>query len=211
MRWNDTNPARVRTRRRRCGMTLVELVVVLVVLVAIAALAVSAMGFVAADAREQTTTATLTNVRNAIDARYRLNMSELPRHVADLLRTPGGADFDPATQTGWNGPYVLAPGATYTIGELLDPLPPAYVPPANWYGESGHPAVDDGYGRPIVLQYPDPDRDAVISGADLRHARLVSAGEDGRIDTPVDAHFPSRGACKDDLVLYVSVADLRPE
>ena len=54
------------------------------------------------------------------------------------------------------------------------------------------------------------------------HVRLVSAGENGVIDTPFrppfqspfdplfPARFPAREHCGDDLVLYVSVADLRP-
>lgn len=210
------------------GMTLTELIVVLVILVGIAALAVSAVGYVAADSREQVTQASMTTLRNVIDAKFRLNFGGPPRYMSNLLHQGAALDFNPSTQTGWSGPYVLVPGATYSLGHGL-PGDPGYVHGSftDWYCDTTDgvpdPAVLDGYGRPIVLQYPDPDENtATLTAEDILHVRLVSAGQNGMIETPYrppfDAPlhpdcpscFPARAQCGDDLVLYVSVADLRP-
>ena len=61
------------------------------------------------------------------------------------------------------------------------------------YGFPGEPAVLDPWGNPYVLQVPPPQafpEDAGGSNTNLpdevrfRYARLVSAGPDGRLDTP---------------------------
>lgn len=203
-----------RARARRRGMTLVELVVVLVVLAAIAGLALTSVGTVAEDAREQTTRLSLSNLRNAIDGPYRLHLGGIPQSVADLLRAPTGAPaYDPSSKTGWNGPYVRVPIARYVVGPILTPGAEGFVDASFTlhYGSSGDLAVLDGYGRPIVLQVPDPDADDDYSAEERRHARLVSAGFDGVVDTPRNALYPSLALCDDDLVLYLVVADTRPE
>lgn len=214
------------------AMTLTELIVVLVILAGVAGLAISAVGFVAADSREQVTRASMVALRNAIDSKYKLNLGGPPRYAADLLRRRDALPvFDPFTQVGWNGPYVLVPGGTYLVAQGV-PGDPDYVHESftDWYCDDGpedpepDPAVLDGYGRPLVIQYPDPDDNPLtLTADDIRHARIVSAGSNGAIDTPfkppfeagVDpeerAWFPPRALCGDDLVLYMSVADLRPE
>lgn len=194
-------------------MTLVELVVVLLIVGAIAGLAITKVGTAADDSREQTTRLTLTNLRNAIDGPYRLNLGRAPEFVADLLRpaTPGA--YDPASLTGWNGPYVRVPIARYRVGPVGMPGDDDFVHSSFTadYGVDDDLAVLDSYGAPIVLQIPDVDGNGDYSADERRSARLVSAGLDGEIDTPRDAHFPSLALCDDDLVLYVEAADQRPE
>jgi hypothetical protein len=72
------------------------------------------------------------------------------------------------------------------------------------YGNAGDPSVPDGWGRPIILQIP------TISGTlDWQDARLVSAGLDGKIDTPLNVQSPSDSARNDDLLLFLLVTDQR--
>jgi type II secretory pathway pseudopilin PulG len=193
-------------------VTLVELVVVLVILAAIAGLALTVVAPASVDARETATRVTLGNVRGAIDGPYRLNLGRGPDFVADLLRQPTAApDYDPASQTGWNGPYVRVPLARYVVGPSGTPGAEDHVDASftSDYGATGDLAVHDAYGRPIVLQVPDADGDGAYSDAERRHARLVSAGPDGVIDTPRDVVFPALSQCGDDVVLYVTAADQR--
>jgi prepilin-type N-terminal cleavage/methylation domain-containing protein len=84
-----------------------------------------------------------------------------------VIDAGGAADtwdqFDPITNRGWRGPYLLSPSGRYSG----DPA----------YGSSGAPAVLDGWGRPIIVQVPTPS-----SGTDAqrrRNMRLVSFGVDG--------------------------------
>lgn len=120
---------------------------------------------------------------------------------------PAIGEFDPASNIGWRSPGYLEASVARTYPEPDEA--------AQWnlgaedrgfgdtFGVPGDLTPVDGWGNPIVLQLPD-----VIAGVDdeeVRHARLVSAGENGRIDTPADTLMPtSRG---DDLVLFLFVGD----
>lgn len=205
------------TRYRARGMTLVELVVVLVIIAAIAGLAITVVGSTAEEGREQATRVSMTNMRSAIDGPYRLHVGTQPESIADLLRKPAAVPlFNPATQRGWNGPYVRAPIARYVVGPVGLPTDENYVSETftDDYGVDGDLAILDGYGRPIVLQVPDVDANDVYSASELRLARLVSAGVNGVVDTPRDtplSDFPSLDSCEDDIVLYLFVADDRPQ
>lgn len=221
-----TRPA---PRRWAPAFTMFELAAVVVVLTVVAGLAMSAAGDATTQASRTVTMSTMRTVRDAIvgvatgrDGRvtpcFLQDVGRLPRFaptsagdhdysLTELLDGRGLAAFDPSTQRGWRGPYLIAPIARFGTPDLELGLVPA-----QWvrYGQPGDSAVLDGYGRPLLLQVPDELADGTRNADDERHARLVSAGPDGRIDTPLADRYPSLSQCGDDLVLYLRVADLRP-
>lgn len=199
--------------RRSClrhGLTLVELLIVLLVLIAVAAVIVPnvtdlRLGFSGdrKTPKEIATTQTLLQVRAAIlgeNGQKGLwtdlggRDADLPQKIAELFVSRAGwAAYDPDTRRGWRGPYLMDNGARYGVNDA--------------YGSISDPAVLDGWGRPIVIQFPtspvtEPERSLNV--------RLVSAGENGVIDTPDDQAMPTRTDCKDDVVLFLRVADTRP-
>jgi len=107
----------------------------------------------------------------------------------------------------WQGPYLSHTGARYAVTDT-DGTGDGFT---SRYGLEGDPAVLDAWGRPIVLQVPDesatdlPTDLGEFTEAQIRrlHARLVSAGEDGRIETPTDVLMPTAEQRGDDLVLFL--------
>ena len=102
--------------------------------------------------------------------------------------------FDPVTRLGWRGPYVAPSGAQYAIN-----VPMGFT---SDYGKDGDPGVSDAWGRPIVIQIPTHD-----SVPDWQYARLVSAGPDGKIDTPLNVQSPSDANRNDDILLFLLLTD----
>lgn len=177
-------------------MTMIELLVVLSVVAATLASALVMLdGDAAKNAACAATTQTMTKVRGAIVGDgmrpgYRADMMVLPDTIADLLRVPPAyltsslAVFNPVTRLGWNGPYFLS--------TAVDSL--------------GIPLIVDAWNSPLILQR------TATSGYTLDpYVRIVSAGPNGIVETPEGLIYPSRAVCGDDLVLYLTVADLRPE
>jgi prepilin-type N-terminal cleavage/methylation domain-containing protein len=212
----------LRPKLRR-GFTLVELVVVIVIMATVAALVTASVSGVAASSREDVTRVAFANIRAAVFGTngrgYFADVRALPTHIADLFRQPLGPPnvplFDPVARVGWRGPYLSPQHALYRLEQDIDDAHGFTL----LYGDVGDPVPRDGWLRPIVLQIPDADGDGFNSPEDLRHARLVSAGDDGVIDTPRtdaesvapgNAHLPWLPQCNDDLVLYLRVADVRP-
>ena len=122
--------------------------------------------------------------------------------------------WDPESERGWRGPYVRHvmgefPSADATRfaddgsfkargfypilhglrlpGDFLNGLDGCSI-----YGFPGEPAILDPWGNPYVLQIPPPQAFPDRFGANtnlpdevrFRYARVVSAGPDGRLDTP---------------------------
>ena len=186
----------------RLGMTLAELVVVLVILVATAGLVVPLLSGVRGDARYSTTRASMQTLKNAIAA-YALDMkgvatynaqfvmsntTGVPNSLQDLIvqpqsgTSPGTAvqSFNPLTRLGWRGPYLAGWTGTFTAN-----LDQSFYPTNSAYGLLGGPAQLDGWGNPIVLQWPTAS--AVVAdypgtaqasqfGIQAQYVRLVSAG-----------------------------------
>jgi type II secretory pathway pseudopilin PulG len=106
----------------------------------------------------------------------------------------------------WQGPYTMHQGAEYRVDAA-----------ANFttdYGEDGDPTVLDAWGHPVVLQWPTevPDGmtgdDDAIARVQRQHARLVSAGEDGILDTPPDVLMPDASSDaatgrNDDVIVFL--------
>jgi prepilin-type N-terminal cleavage/methylation domain-containing protein len=191
---------------KRRGLTLLELVVVLTILVATASIAVFNSGAMLQDSRGDVTRQSLTKLRDVIAQTYwqdaggnlpERNASVTPvpptRMTTPQLRylfinpltentlttaDPGSTDttvtYNPAYRLGWRGPYVVPNnGAVYTINSTAGFL--------EQYGETGDPAVLDGWGNPIVIQCPSL-LTGVLTPDGALDVRLVSAGPNGIVD-----------------------------
>jgi prepilin-type N-terminal cleavage/methylation domain-containing protein len=194
----------------RQAFSLVELLVVLVILVAVAGLLVPLLtGIRISDASGQrakspeqiTTEASMRHVLEAVMGSpqgqgYYSDMGALPDAVADLFVRPADADaFDPVVGLGWRGPYLLQQTGQYD-GRF-----------GPQYGASGTPTVVDGWGRPLVVQWPTVGTDTERK----LYVRLVSAGPDGLLQTRADVLYPDPATDRgDDLVLFFRRADVEP-
>jgi prepilin-type N-terminal cleavage/methylation domain-containing protein len=207
--------------KTKCGFTLLEIVVVLAILVVLAGLVIPHLNnlqFGNAGKERSTekiiTSTTLAAVRDAIlgtsgqsglwqDLGQRTD--RFPLSIADLYRPstnlpPALRTFDPVNRLGWRGDYLLPGKTAYTVnvseGFTSD------------YGANGDPGVSDAWGRPIILQVPKVV--GVTFEDELLNARLISAGPDGVINTPIAKLTPNdldeqdRG---DDIILFLRVAD----
>lgn len=108
----------------------------------------------------------------------------------------------------WQGPYTLHSGAEFYVTDTDTSLATG----TNFterYGVGdpvtrvGDPAVIDGWGNPIVIQEPDVDGNDAIDSQEALHARIVSAGRNGRLETPPDLAMPTDVERGDDLVLFL--------
>lgn len=197
----------------RAAFTLAELVVVLVVIAVVATLVVATTSSVAAHASIDGTRSSLASLREAIVGRagFVASVGREPERIPELyVRPPSVTEYDPRTGAGWRGPYARGDLAPYTV-DLAHRFTSEYARP-------GELVPLDAWSNPIVLQIPDADGAPAHSAKEMRHARLVSAGPDGIVDTPRtqgavappgNVFFPSLPDCGDDLVLYVFEADLR--
>ena len=169
--------------RKRLGLTLVELVVVVVVLVAVAGLVIPRLTSVTEESKRQATLVTMGRLRDVLMGTpgmpgYFQDM-ELPPTAAGslpcrikpqragcllgrLILEPGSnrpqlpsllalhQQFRPHHQIGLCGPYLTNSAGTlssalaqYSRGRIW-PSPPSDSPPA----------VLDGWGNPIIIQWP---------------------------------------------------------
>ena len=122
--------------------------------------------------------------------------------------------WNPESERGWHGPYVRHatgpfPSAedtrfkdddTFKVRGFFPDLYKLRLPKdfldrvdgCSIYGFPGEPAILDPWGNPYVLQIPPPQAFPDRLGANtnlpdevrFRYARVVSAGPDGRLDTP---------------------------
>lgn len=113
----------------------------------------------------------------------------------------------------WQGPYITHSGSEYFVTDTDSSLATG----SNYtsrYGvgdyntdpnlRNGDPTVIDAWGQPIVIQQPEVDVPNNITYQIARqHARLVSPGPNGRIDTPPDVLMPTLAERNDDLVLFL--------
>jgi len=206
-------------QNRTRAFSLLELVVVLVILIATAVLV---MPFISTDvevvsgekhsANAIATQTTLRIVQDAIagDEGVLENLSHepnvLPRSIEELVEqeppqkiyeeSPELSHYDPVFRIGWRGPYLFPTGKT----------------------NDGRPTVVDGWGRELQIQV-DFDEDGTITQTESQFIRIVSAGENGLIETPLGEENMKPGTdesqeltleeCGDDLVMFVQVPDLR--
>jgi prepilin-type N-terminal cleavage/methylation domain-containing protein len=173
---------------------------------------------------------------------YLADMKRVPGFQAanmrlhDLLSPssyPDYVPFDPQSGRGWRGPYVqnaqpvrnanvARSGQFPEPGERRWPGDATFLERAFYrsatvsdYGQAGDLVIADPWGNPFVLQVPSAESFTIPAGdaKRLRYARLISAGEDGRLQTPRDrtAGMQPDGSCTargDDLVLFLNRADV---
>jgi type II secretory pathway pseudopilin PulG len=197
---------------RRAGLTLMELIVVLVILVGLAGILVPMISGVTQNAQQTSTQVTMTTLRNAVMQYYQdmkgislnrpipgtafpVDATGMPQTLKDLQIQPALTNssgnsilFNPVTQRGWRGPYLLQATGTFlksaTAPSPGTSLDVSFYPTAAGstpYGALGDIAFLDGWGNPIVLQWPsvgtgsttDTNLDLALR---VQNVRLVSAG-----------------------------------
>jgi hypothetical protein len=143
----------------------------------------------------------MSNLREAIIGApdrpgYWQDMRRLPVKMRELYIQDAQSGFDKNTKLGWRGPYVTSTDARYGS---FDPA----------YGLPDDPAAQDAWGRPVVIQIPN-DASLTTDDERSRHARLISAGPDGIIQTPISDIYPLPADRGDDVVLFLRKADAAP-
>lgn len=221
--WRDDRQTERAQIVKRRGLTLLELLVVLLILIALATIVVPTIGMFGSKSQQVTTRENLLRLQELLLDRYMVDMNELPR--PDLTVSPARVDHpqlrylfvNPDTEDirptagatllsdrRWNGPYVKHGGARYQLDGAKgfvaaygvgDTAGPPVVP--------GDPAILDAWGRPIVLQEPDVDGEFDPTDVEGRHTRLVSAGPNGVIDTPLNVLMPTELERGDDILIFL--------
>lgn len=208
--------------RIRGGFTMMELLLTLTILSAVGMIAVPALTRHSEHAATQSTLRSMGNLRKIIRCDYRDDMFESLPYPRDPSRAahpqlkylyhhpgafqaadPGSIEatsawtYDPSSRRGWSGPYVDH-SSCVRARYVLD-ITKGFT---REYGETGDPVPVDGWGNPIVLQQP-VFSGTVHSDMSFHYARLVSAGRDGRLQTPLDELQPSAAQIGDDIVVYL--------
>jgi hypothetical protein len=122
----------------------------------------------------------------------------LPSTLASLYVAPAGATlYNPVTRLGWHGPYLSGDMGMFQIN-----VGTGFT---TNYGAANDPAPLDAWNHPIVIQIP---------ASDPTYARLVSAGQDGVIQTPLNyldsdgKPYPPKSMRGDDIVLFLFRPDV---
>ncbi len=213
--WNSQLEATLRG-----GFSLLELVVVLFILVATAALlqpiffdhSAIQLGEYKKSPSEIVTASSMTVIRDAMIGEQGVlenlihHPNAVPRTISELVETeapaqiqntaPNLAKYNPLFGVGWRGPYLLPTGK----------------------GTAGQPTVVDGWGHEIEVQV-DYDSNGRVDETEATFMRVVSAGPNGKVDTPADpdnmrpgiseTHELTMKDCGDDLVMFLLVPDAR--
>jgi type II secretory pathway pseudopilin PulG len=169
------------------------------------------------------------------DLKYVPGFRSVNVRTHDLLSASShlaSAAFDPTAQRGWRGPYLRnAQGVRNTNAARNGAFPAAderrfagdatflqrgfFTDASNSpYGLTDDLAAADPWGNPIVVQVPPASAFSGSTGdaKRFRYARLVSAGADGALTTPLDrlAGMLADGtsiARGDDVVIFLNRSD----
>jgi len=167
------------------------------------------------------------------DMRYAPGFYSDTLHLHDLLERGNQVPFDPARRCGWRGPYLRPGAGVQNLNAARNGAFPAaderraiddasflqrgfYLDAATSpYGQPGDLTVGDPWGNPIVIQVPTAAAFSQPTRAEdrLRYARLVSAGPDGVLTTPLDrlaglAADGTKAVRGDDLVQFLNRSDV---
>jgi len=218
---------------KRRGLTLGELVVVLLIFTALAGLLIPQMASTTDTAKVRTTVVTMSRLRDVLIGTpptpgYFLDMvipgsvtgSSLNQDVflEDLYWYPAASGpstvyantFAPNTKLGWRGPYLANSGGPFNVLALDVSFAP-YIRPRAWTPPAPPPAALDGWGNPIILQWP-----VTGNANDPMFVRLVSAGPPSKntgagvvstIVTPVNVQMPLPSQRGNNLLLFLRAAD----
>lgn len=178
------------------------------ILVALAGILVPLVSGVREDSTVAGTTASMQSIRNGIISAgsdrpgYLSDVGGLPATIRDLFVKPDGVLlFDRFTARGWRGPYMQGATGTYRIDASRGFLPA--------YGADDDPALNDAWGRSIIIQVPTAAADPDPKQRN-QFARIVSAGADGILQTPADRLYPSLVDRGDDRLLFLLRSDIAP-
>ena len=134
----------------------------------------------------------------------------------DITTTPGATLLSARR---WQGPYVKHSGARYAtsvsntsvsvtfsaaygVGDLA-----AGTASGTMSGFGGDPTILDAWGKPVVIQEPSTHGAFTPDATDKTYARLVSAGPNGAIDTPLTVLMPTPEQRGDDILIFLSRHD----
>ena len=226
--------------RSKQGFTLVELVTVIAILAVLATLVIQNISFVRDEAEHTVTVTNLQSIRDAFcgsagslgyldDMKYEALYAGTNARVGYLLAPPAGVrTYDLTTRRGWHGPYLNNVRPVDNTNTALRGLFPG-PDDRRWatddtfemrgfhtndnrfvYGATNELAMADAWGNPFVLQFPT---NAWAETNRLRFARVVSAGPNGILETPLDGLAGmdtnrASAARGDDLVLFLKRSDV---
>ncbi|MBM83510.1 MAG: hypothetical protein CMJ78_23370 [Planctomycetaceae bacterium] len=181
------------SKRRRRGLTLVELVVVLAILAVLAGVAVRSLQPIADQARYQASQKTLTAIEDAFLAGNKTGDGlTYSGFIADIGRLPKAIGATRETQAIelWNNSGIQPFGITAfddpnTSEDESARTEQQLLVAAGWRGPyltlaPGSNAIRDGYGRPMF--YFNPNNVPAVDGSEI--AGVVSGGSNGAIDEP---------------------------
>jgi prepilin-type N-terminal cleavage/methylation domain-containing protein len=207
--------------RKRDGLTLLELVIVVAILAIVAGFIIPTGAFLEKRAKYTSAKASLAAIRDAIvgtpsQPGYYSDTGQYPNTLEDLFVQPAGIPaFNRDTGRGWRGPYLLNANAQYKVGNSSDPsfISGPYPDPYGYWNSvtnTGDSAILDAWGNSIIIQWP-------TSGTPTQNQafiRLISAGPNGVIDTPIvdsadssETYYPLPADRGDDIVLFINHAD----
>lgn len=217
------------------GLSLIELTIVLLIMMALAGLILPSFNEVPAYAQCTATKSTMKAIRDALlgdisGGGYVDDMGEFPDSLTELFTPPPPFScsdpsktdqascetagetwqseklFNPVTGMGWRGPYmqeVTTINASSVTGGNFDltATPLTHIDPPVVAGDTGvlGSFVKNGVRRPIVIQ-----------NSTTNFVRLVSAGRDGELSSPITDLTLVATVRKDDLVLYLKISDPTP-
>ena len=142
---------------------------------------------------------------------FRVDDPNRPRNIPGCAEPSAFTQWDEEGERGWRGPYVnswsgefpsetdvrFPEDSTFGSRGFFPPIDGLREPEeflrgeggCSIYGFPGEPAVMDPWGNPYVLQIPPaqafPGSNTNLSDeVRFRYARVVSAGPDGRLQTP---------------------------
>lgn len=226
--------------RSQQGFTLVEMVTVVAILAVLALLVVQNISHVRDDSELTVTQSNLQAIRDAFcgsastlgyfeDMKSDALHSGTNARVGYLLaQPPDSRAYDLTARRGWRGPYLqnvrLVDNTNMALrGRFPDGDDRRWTADDTFeargfithnhrfvYGATNELAMADPWGNPFVLQFPTNDLSAEER---LRFARVVSAGRDGILSTPLDklAGLETNGVVTnrgDDLILFLNRADV---
>jgi len=193
-------------RQDASGFTIIELVVVVAILAALAGMVVPLLGATTDDSMLKATKVNLSHVRDVIMGNperpgYFSDIGKLPEIMADLFIIPDGeSPYNRNTRRGWRGPYVTNASGTYAI-DVTRGFTSVYC----YAGlpTRDDPAILDAWRNPLVIQRP---ASGTVEQKSL-FTRIVSAGPDGIINTPINLLYPELSDRGDDIVIFLRRAD----
>lgn len=198
--------------QKRRGLTLAELIVVLVVLTAAAGILIPRLTSITEASKLQATQVTMGRLRDVLmgtpgmpgyfqDMELPPTSVGLPQvgsslnqdvYLEDLYWNPAAtgpnsvpalytSTFDPTIKLGWRGPYLTNSAGTLSSALAQYPTSRGRIWPSP--PSDSPPAVLDGWGNPIIIQWPQGN--GITSAQSAAYVRLVSAGPNGVFESPL--------------------------